>query len=338
MAYIEIKKVDKYFGENRVLADINLTVEKGQFVTLLGSSGCGKSTLLRCIAGLESVSAGNVFLDGEDITHREPKKRSIGMVFQQYSLFPNMNVLDNIAFGLKVQKFSTDEIGRRVEHIIEKVELKGKERAFPAKLSGGQQQRVALARSMVMQPKVLLLDEPLSAIDAKLRKSLRNHIKDIHREFEITCLFVTHDQDEALIMSDIIHLFHEGKIEQSGKPIEMYTHPKTHFAASFIGNYNILSAAQFAGLTGGQPGGMDIAIRPEAIGISVAPPEPAEDCYVLAGRVRDFVPHGNVLRYSIEARGVKLHADVLFRSFQLFEPGQPIYIHLEKRNCLHLSS
>lgn len=338
MSFITFENVNKAFGKTPVLKNINLEIEQGSFVTLLGPSGCGKSTLLRCLAGLEQVSSGRIRMDGEDITSKAPQKRNIGMVFQQYSLFPNLNVFDNIAFGLKIMKISEELIKSRVATLLEHLELTGKEHAFPSKLSGGQQQRVALARSMVMQPKVLLLDEPLSAIDAKLRKSLRKHIIDLHKAYGITCIFVTHDQDEALIMSDIIHLFHDGVIEQSGTPIDMYTRPNTHFAASFIGNYNILPPGDFAQMVNEKASTSDIAIRPEAIELMPLRPEPHEDVFILPATVKDFIPHGNVLRYSIETNGIKLHADVLFRSFQLFQEGQQVYIKLEKRNCLHVEN
>lgn len=172
MSYIEFKNINKYYGDNQVLKNISLNVEKGQFVTLLGPSGCGKSTLLRCLSGLEEISSGQIIMDGKDITDLEPKDRNIGMVFQHYSLFPNMTVAENIAFGLKMKKKPKEEIAQKVKQAMEMVELTGKEKEYPDNLSGGQQQRVALARSIVQEPKVLLLDEPLSAIDAKLRKSL----------------------------------------------------------------------------------------------------------------------------------------------------------------------
>jgi len=336
MSYIIFENVHKYFGDNHVLKGINLNIDKGDFVTLLGPSGCGKSTLLRCLAGLETISSGKIFLDGEDITYQEARKRNIGMVFQQYSLFPNLNVYDNIAFGLKIKKLPTTEIQERVGRLISYVELKGKEQSFPSQLSGGQQQRVALARSMVMQPKVLLLDEPLSAIDAKLRKNLREYIKEIHKAFDITCIFVTHDQDEALIMSDAIHLFHHGIIEQSGTPIEMYIHPRTHFAASFIGNYNILKPREFSALTGGYLAGADIAIRPEVMEIHNEQPASEDSHYVFPAIVKDCIPHGNILRYYMLSNDVELHIDVLFRSYHLYKEGQQVYVRLEKRNCLNL--
>lgn len=204
MAYIELKNLDKSFGKNHVLKSIDLSIEKGSFVTLLGPSGCGKSTLLRCLAGLDEVSGGQIILDGQDITGLEAKKRNIGMVFQQYSLFPNMTVEENIAFGLKLKKLDKKIIRQKVKEAIEMVELCGKEKAYPSRLSGGQQQRVALARSVVVEPKVLLLDGPLNAIDAKLRKALQYNIKKISKELGLTCIFVTHDQNEAMVMSDKI--------------------------------------------------------------------------------------------------------------------------------------
>lgn len=210
MSYINFENIVKDYGQNKVLKGINLQIEKGKLITLLGPSGCGKSTLLRCLAGLEQVTSGHIYLDGEDITALAPQKRNVGMVFQQYSLFPNMTVEQNIGFGLKMQKIPNDIIADKVKDAIELVELKGKEKSYPANLSGGQQQRVALARSIVMGPKVLLLDEPLSAIDAKLRKSLQSRIREIHNELNLTTIFVTHDQDEAMVMSDVIQLFNQG--------------------------------------------------------------------------------------------------------------------------------
>lgn len=334
MSYIQFKHITKSFGSNQVLSDVNLEVEKGKLVTLLGPSGCGKSTLLRCLAGLESMDSGRIVLDGEDITHRQPSERKVSMVFQQYSLFPNLNVYDNIAFGLKIQKIHGKRLRAMVDEMLTMAELRGKERAFPQQLSGGQQQRVALARSLVTRPKVLLLDEPLSAIDAKLRKSLQQRIQQIQRELNITCVFVTHDQDEAILMSDTIHLMNHGTIEQSGVPIELYTNPKTIFAASFIGNYNVLTGAAFAQLVGAEVQSDDVAIRPETITLQLDAPKEQPGMYVLSGDIKEFSPHGNVIRYTVRVGLQELHADVLFRSFQLFAPGQKVYAVVEKRNCL----
>lgn len=335
MSYIVFDNINKKFGENHVLKNTNLSINQGDFVTFLGPSGCGKSTLLRCLAGLETISSGQIILDGKDITYQEPKDRNIGMVFQQYSLFPNMNVFENIAFGLKRQKLSKEVINDRVKDVINMVELNGKEQQFPSQLSGGQQQRVALARSIVTRPKVLLLDEPFSAIDAKLRHSLQSRVKEIHDELKITTIFVTHDQDEAMIMSDIIHLFHDGVIEQSGNPISLYTTPKTSFAASFIGNYNLVSSENFSILTGERTNS-DIAIRPETFEITTTAQTVEENYYQFEGKVKEYTPRGNVLRYIVDVNGIPLKVDVLFRSFKLFENNQPVYINVEKKNCLQV--
>ncbi len=338
MAFIEFKNITKRFGDNIVLKNINLSMEEGQLITLLGPSGCGKSTLLRCLAGLEEVTSGQIFLDGKDITHLPPQQRGIGMVFQQYSLFPNMNVYENIAFGLKLAKVDKNLIHDKVMKAIELVNLKGREKHYPNQLSGGQQQRVALARSIVQEPKVLLLDEPLSAIDAKLRKSLQERIRKIQKELKITTIFVTHDQDEAMIMSDTIHLFNLGHIEQTGSPVEMYTSPKTKFAAEFIGHYNILSQKEIESICPEcRIQTKYVAIRPETLEMSIEKPEYHEDSLVLKVRIKDYLSHGNVLRYTVELNDVVLNADVLFRSFQLFDKNQEVYIQLEKRNILEIS-
>ena len=334
MAYIEFKNIDKFYGDNHVLKGINLEINKGDFVTLLGPSGCGKSTLLRCLAGLEQISGGQILLDGEDITNKDPKDRNIGMVFQQYSLFPNMTVEENLSFGLKLQKLDTSEINRRVKDAIDMVELKGKEKEYPANLSGGQQQRVALARGIVMQPKVLLLDEPLSAIDAKLRKSLQTSIRRIHKNLGLTSVFVTHDQDEAMVMSDVIHLFHDGKIEQSGSPVEVYTKPVTPFAAGFIGSYNILDAAAMKRMTNRDWQGGQVAIRPETFFLSKD--QITTEDYCMEGTITDSVPRGNVLRYSVNVNDVEVYADVLFRSASIYDIGDKIHIGISGRNCVRL--
>ena len=334
MAYIEFKNIDKFYGDNHVLKGINLENNKGDFVTLLGPSGCGKSTLLRCLAGLEQISGGRITLDGEDITDKDPKDRNIGMVFQQYSLFPNMTVEENLSFGLKLQKLDSAEISRRVKDAIDMVELKGKEKEYPANLSGGQQQRVALARGIVMQPKVLLLDEPLSAIDAKLRKSLQTSIRRIHKDLGLTSVFVTHDQDEAMVMSDVIHLFHDGKIEQSGSPVEVYTKPVTSFAAGFIGNYNILDSRAMELITGKKWKDGQIAIRPETFFLSRN--EITTEDYCMQGTITDSVPRGNVLRYTININDVEVYADVLFRSTSMYNIGDKLNIGVSDRNCVRL--
>ena len=336
MSYIEFKNVVKRFGDNTVLDHIDFGIEKGDLVTLLGPSGCGKSTLLRCLSGLEQVSEGQIILNGRDITDVPASKRNIGMVFQQYSLFPNMTVEQNIAFGLKMQKVAPDVIEKKVAEAIAMVELTGKERSYPASLSGGQQQRAALARSIVTEPDVLLLDEPLSAIDAKLRRALQSRIREIQQELGLTTIFVTHDQDEAMVMSDVIQLFHAGRIEQAGSPVQVYTNPVSEFAASFIGSYNILRADEFRALTGeAADDGHVVAIRPETIGVS-ADPLADDAAYVVEATVVRNVPRGNVLRYTLEASGVEFRVDTLFRSFHLFDDGERVFVAIPKHDCLHI--
>ncbi len=204
MSYVTTKQLTKSFGDNTVFENVDFTIDQGEFITLLGPSGCGKSTLLRSLAGLNPVDQGEIWVNGENITHQSPQERGIGMVFQSYALFPNMTVESNIAFGLKMKKVLSDEVTKLVSNVIELVDLKGKEKQYPHQLSGGQRQRVALARALVVKPRILLLDEPLSALDAKIRKHLRQQIRDIQKEMNLTTIFVTHDQEEAMIMSDRI--------------------------------------------------------------------------------------------------------------------------------------
>ena len=334
MAYITFKNINKSFGSLHVLKGINLEVEKGELLTLLGPSGCGKSTLLRCLAGLEEVQEGQIFLEDQDITNLDARLRQIGMVFQQYSLFPNMTVEQNLAFGLKIQKLSKEEMKEEITKALKMIGMEDKRNSYPNQLSGGQQQRVALARAIVTKPKVLLLDEPLSAIDAKLRKNLQIEIRRIQKELNITTIFVTHDQDEAMIMSDRICLLNEGEIEQLGKPIDIYTEPKTKFAAGFIGNYNVLDPSAFSWLTGVKLDDEDsVAIRPETIAISREKSNRA-NAYEWQGTVLESRSRGNVLRYTIDVNGIQIFADTLFRSFSIFEDQEKVWLSVEKRNCL----
>ena len=337
MAYIEFRGICKsYDGVNQVLKNSDLDVEKGELVTLLGPSGCGKSTLLRSLAGLEQISSGKIILDGEDITNLPVQKRGIGMVFQQYSLFQNMNVEENIAFGLKIAKMDKLTISEKVKKAIEMVDLVGKEKSYPSQLSGGQQQRVAIARAIVMEPKVLLLDEPLSAIDAKLRRELQEKIKNVQKKLKITTIFVTHDQDEAMIMSDRIHLMNQGIIEQSGKPVDLYTHPVSKFAAEFIGHYNILDKSKLNILLPLEKFDDGFyAIRPETVQIQG---EPIMDngMYTFEAVVENFISRGNVLRYTLRCGDVFFTSEVLFRSFALFEEGQKVYVGIEPHNILSI--
>ena len=330
MAYIRFEKINKMFGSNHVLKDIELDVEKGQFVTLLGPSGCGKSTLLRCLSGLEQVTSGRIYLEGEDITEVIPRRRGIGMVFQQYSLFPNLSVRNNVAYGLKLKKMPRPEIDKKVVEMLDIVGLADKIDQYPAQLSGGQQQRVALARAMVTAPKVLLLDEPLSAIDALLRKNLQIEIRRIQQQLGITTIYVTHDQDEAMIMSDVINLFHDGKIEQSGTPEQIYTRPATRFAATFIGNYNLLDAKDFNRAFGTAIPQPEVAVRPEIISLSKRTIASAEGLLVARGKIVGYISHGNLIRFSIDVKGLLINADVLFEDKREFGEGDEVFVAVKE--------
>ena len=332
MAYIEFRNVHKSFGNNEVLKGINLSIDEGEFVTLLGPSGCGKSTLLRCFSGLETVTEGEIYLDGTNITDITPKQRKIGMVFQQYSLFPNMTVRQNVAFGLQMQKKDKHFIAEKVKDVLHTVGLSDKLDQYPRQLSGGQQQRVALARAIIMEPKVLLLDEPLSAIDALLRRNLQVEIRKIQQNLKMTTIFVTHDQEEAMVMSDTIHLFNVGQIEQSGSPADIYTHPQTKFAASFIGHYNILSNPDLKKLCGLSSDCDFVAIRPEAILISL---ETLDDAVRFQGKITSML-RGTTISYTIECNGIELRADTLFETNRQRNLGEMLQLQILKEDILHL--
>ena len=238
---LELKEIKKSFTEGEaVLDNISLEISKGEFITLLGSSGCGKTTTLRIIAGLEQPDAGSVWLDGREVTGLEPNQRDVNTVFQNYALFPHMNVAENIGYGLKLKKVPKSEIRKKVSQMLELVQLEGYEKRKPSELSGGQKQRVAIARALVNNPKVLLLDEPLGALDLQLRRAMQIELKHLQKKLGITFIYITHDQEEAINMSDRIAVMKDGRIEQIGTPDEIYNHPKTSYVATFVGNANIL--------------------------------------------------------------------------------------------------
>ena len=238
---LELKEIKKSFTEGEaVLDNISLEISKGEFITLLGSSGCGKTTTLRIIAGLEQPDAGSVWLDGREVTGLEPNQRDVNTVFQNYALFPHMNVAENIGYGLKLKKVPKSEIRKKVSQMLELVQLEGYEKRKPSELSGGQKQRVAIARALVNNPKVLLLDEPLGALDLQLRRAMQIELKHLQKKLGITFIYITHDQEEAINMSDTIAVMNHGRFEQIGTPDEIYNHPKTSYVATFVGNANIL--------------------------------------------------------------------------------------------------
>ena len=276
---LELKNVSKSFDEDLILDNLNLNIKQGEFLTLLGPSGCGKTTTLRIIGGFLQPDSGEVIFDGKNIASLPPYERNINTVFQKYALFPNMNIYDNVAFGLKIKKFPKDEIDKKVSQALELVSLKGFDKRSVDSLSGGQQQRVAIARALVNEPKVLLLDEPLGALDLKLRKSMQSELKKIQEEVGITFIYVTHDQEEALSMSDKIVVMNNGLVQQIGTPIDIYNEPKNAFVADFIGESNIVDGTMVKdyevvfsnhkfqcvdkGFADNQP--VDVVIRPEDI-------------------------------------------------------------------------
>lgn len=317
MYFFEITNLSKQFSGKPVFEKLNLGIRKGEFITLLGPSGCGKSTLLRCMAGLTPADSGIISMNSEAITDMPPQKRGIGMVFQNYALFPNMTVRQNVAFGLKMKTLPNVDIPAEVARILELVELEGKANAYPHELSGGQRQRVALARALVVKPRLLLLDEPLSALDARIRRRLRDQICSIQKQLGLTTIFVTHDQEEALMLSDRIVLMNEGRIVQCGSAEELYTKPINQFAARFMGSYNLIHAEQARQLFGVEISGQ-LALRPESIhlrpvdhGCSFA--EDASLGYRLPAVVLSHQLLGNIIRYQVETEHSSLLVDTLNR-------------------------
>jgi putative spermidine/putrescine transport system ATP-binding protein len=321
MSFVTVSGLAKRFAGATVFENVGFSLEQGEFVTLLGPSGCGKSTLLRCLAGLNRPDAGSIHVAGEDITDVVAQRRGIGMVFQNYALFPTMTVEANIGFGLKMQRLPGAEVARRVAEVIGLVELDGKQTQYPHQLSGGQRQRVALARALVVEPRILLLDEPLSALDARIRKNLRDQLRDIQRRLGLTTLFVTHDQEEALILSDRIFVMDRGRIVQADAAETVYTEPATEFVARFMGSCNLLDSADSARLFGRTVSGR-LAIRPEAIEL-LAPGAAAPGD--LPATVREHQLLGNVIRYQVESLGALLLVDRLNRGRDdVLAPGSTV--------------
>ena len=270
MAFLEIEHLEKSFGPNRVVKDFNLSIQKGEFISLLGPSGCGKTTVLRMVAGFETPTSGAIHIDGKDVVPLRPNQRKIGMMFQAYALFPNLTVAQNVAFGLKVAGVDKAETAQRVQEMLSLIGLSELGGRYPFQMSGGQQQRVALARALAVRPRVLLLDEPLSALDAKIRVSLREEMRAIQQRLGITTIFVTHDQEEALSISDRVVVMHQGVADQIGTPFEIYNRPTTRFVANFVGTLNVIEAEVVYGPTGKvRFAGQDIVLAQPVSGAKV---------------------------------------------------------------------
>ena len=326
MAYLDLSRLEKSFGQNHVVKSFDLEIAQGEFVSLLGPSGCGKTTVLRMVAGFETPSAGSIRIDGQDVVSLRPNQRNIGMVFQAYALFPNLTVAQNVGFGLKIAGMPAAQATARVIEMLALIGLPDKGPSYPFQLSGGQQQRVALARALAPRPRVLLLDEPLSALDAKIRVSLRAEIRDIQRTLGITTIFVTHDQEEALSISDRIVVMNGGLAEQVGSPFEVYNQPKTRFVATFVGTLNTLEAVVTDPATGDirlqdvdcqlpmpmrQAAGdrIGLALRPEAVSLGAAGPSDVG----LMGTITAVQFMGSVIRLQARVGDTLLALDTFNR-------------------------
>jgi len=297
---VTFEGVCRYFGEVRAVDNVSLTVQDGEFFSILGPSGSGKTTCLRLIAGFDRPTAGRILLFDQDVSQLPPYERDVNTVFQDYALFPHMTVGENIAYGLMIRRVTKSERQRRMEEILELVRLPGMAQRKPGQLSGGQRQRVALARALILNPKVLLLDEPLGALDLKLRQQMQIELKNIQKRVGITFIYVTHDQEEALTMSDRIAVFNQGHVEQVGTPTDIYEHPATLFAAGFVGVSNLIRGELAERITGAQH---PFSIRPEKIRLAPLTEIPGEDTYSTTGCVRDVIYLGIFTRYLVELDG-----------------------------------
>jgi putative spermidine/putrescine transport system ATP-binding protein len=349
MAFLEINNVNKQFGAFTAVENFNLQVEHGEFVSFLGPSGCGKTTTLRMVAGFETPTSGSIVINGADVTNRPANKRNIGMVFQSYALFPNMSVADNIGFGLKVAARPKSEIDQRSEEMLRLIHMEQFAPRYPYQLSGGQQQRVALARALAISPQVLLLDEPLSALDAKIRMELRNEIRAIQRKLGITTIYVTHDQEEALSLSDRVVVMNSGRIEQIGTPAEIYNFPRTPFVASFVGTLNLLNATvrdaaqgllEIAGMpvatgkalkTARQGDSLRVALRPESL--SMQPNGAGTNR--LQGRVDNVLFLGSIVRIQMQVGENNLLFDTFNNPHYVFPAlGAEVSVYFPPEACI----
>lgn len=358
---VDIKGVNKIYGTNHVVKDLNLLVEEGEFLTLLGSSGCGKTTTLRMIAGFEEPTTGSITVEGEPIEDKEPYERNVNTVFQSYALFPHMTIYDNVAYGLKMKKVPKKEIKERVLKMLEMVQLSGFEKRYPSQLSGGQKQRVAIARALINRPKVLLLDEPLGALDLKLRKQMQLELKRLQKKLNITFIYVTHDQEEALTMSDRIAIMHDGVMDQIGSPTEIYERPATKFVATFIGETNVFDGTirsieggkAVIGIENGEvtsSGSVEegdgkntgfavnefvtVSVRPEKMHFS---PKPVEG-FTVPAVVRDYIYVGSVLKcIAVLPNGNEIKMEKLAGE-ELPQIGEKVFICWEPEDAVLIHS
>jgi len=304
---VELRGVAKHYGDTVAVTDLDLTVQPGEFFSMLGPSGSGKTTVLRMIAGFEDVTRGRILLDGEDVTSAAPFDRTVNTVFQDYALFPHMTIAENVAYGLRVRRTPKSEITRRVTASLEQVKLAHVADRLPHQLSGGQRQRIALARALILRPRVLLLDEPLGALDKQLREQMQIELKQIQREVGITFIFVTHDQEEALTLSDRIAVFNEGRVEQIGTPREVYEYPGTAFVASFLGLSNLIPATLAHELVGASTA---MSVRPERVRIIGPDETPRAEETSVRGTISETVYTGPTTRYIVETEfGLRLIAE-----------------------------
>ena len=348
---IEIQNITKRFGRMTAVDNVSFSLERGKLVTFVGPSGCGKTTLLRMISGLAEPSSGKIILDGEDITRLRANARDTAMVFQNYALFPHMTVAQNVGFGLQIMKRPKEEIKKEVERILSLVQLDGLGHRKPQQLSGGQQQRVALARALSLHPKILLLDEPLSNLDANLRVMMREEIRKLQKKLNLSIIFVTHDQEEAMSISDILVVMDKGVVKQVGSPIEIYQRPVDEFVANFVGHINFLSGevSEISGdrmtfsteqgrLVLALPG-FDVAqgdrlkavIRPESIGI-VRPDDTVKaDENIIAARIESSMFIGSIMRYTVYAGGQIVYVDESDPQYgRIFQEGENVHLTLKK--------
>lgn len=364
MIDIELINISKHFGDTIAVDDASFSVNKGEFLTLLGPSGCGKTTTLRMIAGFTKPTQGSIYIDGELVNEKPPYERNIGMVFQNYSLFPHMTTYDNLAFGLKMRKVSENEIKRRVKETFELIALSGYEDRYPGQLSGGEQQRIALGRALIIEPNVLLLDEPLSNLDLKLRQKLRLDLKRIQKEVDITSIYVTHDQEEALILSDRIALMNKGQIVQIGNPKEMYENPKNRFVADFIGETNFLSGELISRKGSWAEIELDdgtmvhaslrcidyhdsplekdnkviLSLRPHNIILTRTKPRDEDMQNLFEGKIKDLEYVGSLVKYHVELKnGFALVAQDSLIESEKYSLGETVYLTCSPKNFLVIS-